>query len=69
MLTGHLGKNRTIDTISKRFYWSKMGSDIKNYVRSCLSSQMRKADPFKPAGYMEYIEVNHPFEKIRDRDA
>ena len=29
-------QNRTIDTISKRFYWPKMGSDIKNYFRSCL---------------------------------
>ena len=65
MLTGHLGQNQTIDTISKRFYWPKNGSDIKNYVRSCLSCQMRKANPFKPAGYMEYIEVNYPFEKIR----
>ena len=25
---------------------------------------MRKSEPFKPAGYMEYIEVNHPFEKV-----
>ena len=25
---------------------------------------MRKADPFKPAGYIEYNEVNYPFEKV-----
>ena len=41
-----------------------MGSDIKNHVRSCISCQMRKADPFKPAGYIEYNEVNYPFEKV-----
>ena len=25
---------------------------------------MRKVDPFKPAGYIEYNEVNYPFEKV-----
>ena len=63
MLAGHLGQNQTINAISKRFYWPKMVNDIKN-VRSCLSYQMRKAEPFEPDGYMEYIEVNYPFEKV-----
>ena len=63
MLAGHLGQNQTINAISKRFYWPKMINDIKN-VRSCLSYQMRKAEPFEPDGYMEYIEVNYPSEKV-----
>ena len=64
ILTGHLGQKRTLATLVQRYYWKKMESDITNYIRSCLSCQMRKAVPDKPAGFMEFIEVDCPFNKI-----
>ena len=41
-----------------------MVKDIKDYVRSCSSCQMRKSVPDKPAGLMTFIEVQYPFEKV-----
>ena len=64
IMTGHLGQNRTLDKLTKRFYWPYMEKDNKNYIRSCTSCQMRKAVPDKPAGFMVYIEANYPFHKI-----
>ena len=42
IMTGHLGQNRTLDKITKRYYWPYMENDIKNHIRSCTSCQMRK---------------------------
>ena len=64
MITGHLGMTRTVDRISRRFYWPKMITEIQGYVRSCPSCQMRKPVPGKQAGLMMYIEVENPFERV-----
>ena len=37
---------------------------VRQYVRSCVSCQMRKSLPDKPAGIMTCIEVEYPFEKM-----
>ena len=50
-----MGQNRTLERITKRFHWNGMEKDIRAYIRSCLSCQMRKAVPDKPAGFMSYI--------------
>jgi hypothetical protein len=39
---GHLGYNKTYSSISRTYYWSRMGQDIKNYIRSCSSCQRNK---------------------------
>ena len=31
---GHLGQNKTREKITKKHYWSKMCSDIADYIRS-----------------------------------
>ena len=42
----HLGKDKTIDLISQRFYWPGMTDDIEGYIRYCHRRIMRKAaDP------------------------
>ena len=63
ILAGHLGQTRTLATFTKRFYWKKMEDHVCQYVRSCVSCQMRKSLPDKPAGMMTCIEVEFPFEK------
>ena len=64
IMTGHLGQNRTLATICQRFFWKNMEQDIQKYIRACLSCQMTKSVPDEPAGLMQYIEVDYPFDKV-----
>jgi hypothetical protein len=61
---GHFGFARTLERISKRFYWPGMAQDVLQYCRACIQCQTRKSIPNKPAGLMMYIQVDQPFEKV-----
>jgi len=64
VVSGHMGIKRTLEKIRKRYYWPKMGDQIYRYVRACESCQGRKSVPDKPAGFLQCIKVEQPFEKI-----
>jgi hypothetical protein len=49
-LTGHLGKDKTVKTISQYFYWPVLTADVAQRVRGCHVCQMRK--PTRPLRYM-----------------
>ena len=38
-LSGHLGRRRTRDRISQRFYWPRWAQDVTEYCRSCEACQ------------------------------
>lgn len=38
----HPGKHRLYSSISRRFYWPKLESDIRRYISSCLECNLRK---------------------------
>ena len=44
-IAGHLGRDRTISSIKKRFYWPNFTSDIKRWVNSCEMCSRRKPGP------------------------
>ena len=33
---GHLGRNRTLARLSRRFYWSGMSDDVKEWLGQCV---------------------------------
>ncbi|XP_055863793.1 uncharacterized protein LOC129922301 [Biomphalaria glabrata] len=39
---GHLGKKKVYAKIANKFFWPKMGKDIKNYVNSCTECAKQK---------------------------
>lgn len=43
--SGHLGRDRTIDLVQKRFYWPGLVEDVKNWCRSCDACARRKSGP------------------------
>ena len=53
-LAGHLGKDKTLELVKRRFYWPGMDNDISKYVTSCDAcqrnkpSQQAKMGPLKP---------------------
>jgi len=41
-LAGHMGIARTIDLLSRHYYWPNMNEDVKRFIKSCLSCQTNK---------------------------
>lgn len=41
-MSGHLGSEKTIEQVKRRFYWPKMDAEAKQYVTSCDSCQRNK---------------------------
>ena len=44
--TGHQGIKRTLENLSKFYYWPRMTKDIKTILSNCLSCAMEKAKFF-----------------------
>lgn len=47
LAAGHLGKNRTLDNIRRRYYWPRLAQDVSAYVFSCYTCQRfrERSDP------------------------
>ena len=39
---GHLGKDKTMEQVKRRFYWPRMDADVLRYVRTCDACQRNK---------------------------
>jgi hypothetical protein len=47
--SGHLGRDKTIEQIKRRFYWTAMDDEITKYVTGCDTCQRTKSDqPLTP---------------------
>ena len=55
---GHGGITKTLELLSRTYYWPKMYEDVKEYVKSCLACQSNKASNQLPAGLAQSIP--HP---------
>ena len=42
-ISGHVGVAKTVDLLSRHYYWPKLHQDVKDYVGSCLACQSNKA--------------------------
>lgn len=64
-LSGHCGTEKTFEKVNSRFFWPKLRSDVKDYVRKCVSCAQRKTSPhLKPAPLMKFKPAVRPFERI-----
>ena len=54
---GHVGMNKTVQLISKYFYWPNMQQDINPYVRGCELCQRNKSASGKTAGKLQPLPV------------
>ena len=43
LFLGHPGRDRTFLNLSKDFFWPRMSTDVKNFVRSCELCQRNKS--------------------------
>ena len=62
---GHLGRNRTIETIRKRFFWPTLYRDVRNYVNECKTCQLKRDRPDKTPGELMNINAEDVFAHIQ----
>jgi Integrase zinc binding domain/Integrase core domain len=52
-MSGHFGRMKTSDLVTRRFYWPNMNEDIMQYVRACVKCQSNKSSNQLPAGLLK----------------
>ena len=58
---GHMGIEKTLELVSRTYWWSTWRNDTIEYVRSCPSCQRNKYETKPPAGELQPIPI--PTEK------
>jgi hypothetical protein len=56
-ISGHLGRTKTLERLSRAFYWPNMHRVVAEYVRTCPSCQVNKPSNQKPLGLLYSLPV------------
>ena len=64
-LGGHLGKDKTIEQVKRRFYWPGMDAVIQRYVTSCDECQRNKPSQQSPMGLLQPLPIpTRPWQQV-----
>lgn len=55
--SGHLGTGKTMERVSRFFYWPGMHADIRRYVSTCLTCQANKPSTQLPMGKLQPLPI------------
>jgi len=62
---GHFGVKRTLELISRNFWWPKMEDDVKNFVKSCETCMRNKKSRHRKFGLLQPLDVpERPWKSI-----
>ena len=62
---GHLGVAKTLARVERRYWWSGITVDVKDYVTSCRVCQFQKIEPGAPRGYLSPLPIpRRPFQIV-----
>ena len=64
VLSAHMGVNKTIQKLRKKFYWYKMDLDIKLFIRGCPTCCRSKQPSTKPRAPLEDYRVGYPLDRV-----
>ncbi|RVW76470.1 Transposon Tf2-12 polyprotein [Vitis vinifera] len=53
----HPGEERTLELLTRSYYWPKMGEDVQAYVKFCLVCQMDKTERKKAVGLLQPLPI------------
>jgi hypothetical protein len=63
--SGHLGKDKTIDQVKRKFYWPRMDDEIHKYVTSCDSCQRNKPSNQSKIGLLQPLPIpDRPWQQV-----
>jgi hypothetical protein len=54
---GHLGEHKTLERISRYYYWPSMRKSIQQYIQQCQSCQANKASHQLPIGLLQSLDI------------
>src|SRR6202163_1415711 len=56
-IAGHFGRERTLELITRNFYWSKLEDDVREYCNKCDSCQRTKTPRHAKHGLLHPLEL------------
>jgi transposase InsO family protein len=56
-LSGHFSWSRTVELISRQFWWPKLRKSVQDFVQSCLSCQRNKSSTQRPFGLLSPLAI------------
>jgi len=56
-ISGHLGTSKTMERVSRSFYWPGMHADVRRYVSTCLTCQANKPSTQLPMGKLQPLPI------------
>ena len=63
--SGHLGRDRTLDLISRYYWWPGIYTDVSHYVDHCDQCQRNKVPAQKLPGLLQPLEIpGHKWESV-----
>lgn len=63
-LEGHYGPEKTLQSISKRYFWPNMLKYIDSYVTKYIDCHRYKSANQKPAGLLQTIAMNQRYKTL-----
>jgi len=64
-MMGHMGVARTMERARRSVYFADMARKVTNYVKTCLTCQMRKSRNVQMAGKMQSLPIGNLFDRIQ----
>lgn len=61
--SGHLGIERTIDLLRKRFFWPKLAQDVEQYIKNCGECVTRKS-PAQRVASLHHFSSSGPMDLV-----
>ena len=56
-LGGHVGIHKTMERLSRKWYWPKMKRNVEDYIRSCVACQQNKPSHQRPMGLLQPLPI------------
>ena len=63
-MAGHLGRNKTMDRITRIFYWPGMYGDVRNHCQTCAECQKSVSRRVKKAPLVPLPIMDVPFQRV-----
>ncbi|MCX6040304.1 MAG: RNase H-like domain-containing protein [Caldilinea sp.] len=62
---GHLGRDKTFEAVTRRYWWPTVYRDVDEYVRTCPACQLAKQRYGKVAGKLQPLPIPlYPWEQV-----